>query len=194
MARKREKQKEEKLREEIEELKRKIRKLEEEKAVREESKETREESIVGSFVGAIIPGLGKIVKTLEKTSPEFRERIEETDRQIKSNLAKGIPRRTHIEYGYSIRPLARPLAEGEERRGFVTKKAKEEPSVMLIWERTPTVEREDIKIYPRGRKLIIEIKGKLYKEIVLPFYVKKIEAKYEKGKKEGVLGIKVEKR
>ena len=42
-----------------------------------------EGSVVGDIVGQLLPGLGGVIKTLEKTSPEFRKRIEETDAEIK---------------------------------------------------------------------------------------------------------------
>ena len=63
----------------------KIRKLE--KRIDElEKKKEEETGIVGDVVSQFIPGLGSIVKTLEKSSPEFRKRIAETDAEIKHRL------------------------------------------------------------------------------------------------------------
>lgn len=154
-------------------------------------------------IEGIFSGVGKMISSLlnltDKMMKEGKE-IAEKKGEIEGKIG-GKP--TRISYGYRVGIGLRPGAKAreEEFKPYVIKKAagekiegKEEPNTMLIWERIPPVERKDIKIYPKGRRLVIEIKGKRYKEISLPFYVKRVEAKYEKGKKEGTLTIKVEKR
>jgi len=176
MTKKRKKKKDE---EKIKGLEKRIEELEREK------KEKSEGSLVGDLVGGFIPGLGKIVSKLSKASPEFQRRIEETDKEIKSRLEKGWSSKPRIEYSYSVRPLI---------TGKILKKEEDIKSV-IVWEETPPVEESDLKVYTRGKKLIIETKDRKYrKEIVLKCYVKDLEIKYKKGKKKGLLMVKMKKR
>ena len=62
----------------IMELEEKIKKLEEQKKVEE-----KEESIVSRTLGGIIPGFGKFISSISKSSPELQKRLEETDEEIK---------------------------------------------------------------------------------------------------------------
>lgn len=163
--------------EKIRELEERIRQLEKEKI------EKSEGSLVGGMIGNILPGFGKIIGTLEKASPEFRKRIEETDKEIRFRLEKGssAPR---IEYSFS-----RPLVSGK----FVRKE--EEIKSVVVYEETPPVEKEELRVYPIGKKLIIETKDrKFYKEVPLQCYVKNLKFEYKKGDKKGLLVVRMEKR
>ena len=163
--------------------KEKIKELEE--RIRQLEKEKSERSIVGMVASSIIPGLGGIVRTLEKTSPEFKKRIEETEKEIKFRLERGMSSRPRIEYHFSTRPL---MPEKIPRK-------KEEIKSIIVWEETPPVEEKDLKVYPVGKKLIIQTKDRKYrKEIPLPCYVKDLEVKYKKGKNKGILRVKMKKR
>lgn len=166
----------------IKELEEKIRELEKEKT---EKPEKSEGSTVGNIVGNILPGFGRIVRTLEKASPEFKKKIEETDKEIKFRLERGFSSRPRIEYHFSTRPLV---------PGKIVRKEEEVKSIE-VWEETPPVEEKDLRIYPIGKKLIIKTKdGKYSKEIPLPCYVEILEMKYKKGKKKGILFVKMRKR
>src|SRR5574341_2534966 len=67
--------------------------------------EVEETGTVESVVGQLIPGQGGIVRALEKSSPEFRRRIAETDTEIDHRLETGWSAKPSVEYGISIRPL-----------------------------------------------------------------------------------------
>ncbi len=167
----------------IKELEDRIKDLERLAKKREPDKK-EPESIIGSIAGGLIPGLGSLIEMMGKT-PEFAERLKEADSEIRFRLEKGVPAKSRIGFNYSIRPLTSGKIFGKT----------EEPKTVVIMEETPPVEREDLKIYPIGKKLIIETKDKKYKkEVSLPCYVKDIEIHYKKGKKRGVLGVKAKKR
>ena len=111
-----------------------IRKLE--AKIKELEKEEGEPSIVEDVVGQFIPGLGGIIKTLEKTSPEFRKRIAETDAEIKHRLETGWTSKPKIEYGSFAKPIAKAREEFKPKR--IEKKSKEvKPEIS---EREPIVD------------------------------------------------------
>jgi HSP20 family protein len=58
----------------------KIRKLEKRVEELERKEDEEETGTVESVVGQLIPGLGGIVRALEKSSPEFRKRIADRNR------------------------------------------------------------------------------------------------------------------
>jgi HSP20 family protein len=64
-------------------------------------------SMVHSVVGQFIPGLSDIVRALEKTSPEFRQRIADTDAEIKHRIDMGWSPKPIGDVGVSIRPMSR---------------------------------------------------------------------------------------
>ncbi|MBI3412500.1 MAG: hypothetical protein HY051_00270 [Candidatus Aenigmarchaeota archaeon] len=165
--------------ERIEELEKKTEKLEKEKEKKPEI------SSVEELVGNFIPGLGKFVSKLIKASPELQKRVEETDKEIKSRLEKGWSGKPRIEYSYSVRTLV---------TGEIPKK-EEDIKTIVVWEETPPVEESDLKVYPIGKKLIIETKdGKYRKEVPLKCYVKDVEIEYRKGEEKGFLSVKMKKR
>ena len=70
---------------------------------------------------------------VEKSSPEFRRRIAETDAEIKHRLETGWSSKPDVNYGISIKPLT-------ERKVVMPKSVEKEPEE----ERVETEEREPI--------------------------------------------------
>lgn len=170
-----------------------------------EKKETEhyEGSIVGDLVSSLIPGFGKIVKTLEKTSPEFRQRIAETDSEIKHRLETGWnDKKPTISYGLSIRPLDTRSVKASTREKPKTKITEvkiestdvepvfdvfEEDNYVSVIAQIPDASEEDIQTELEGSKLKISA-GLYSKTVVLPAEVGAIE---EKSFKNGVLQLKI---
>jgi len=211
-----EKESEEESEEEKEELESKVRAMEkkikeleknlEEKKEPEYYEESYEESFVGDLVSSLIPGFGKIVKTLEKTSPEFRQRIAETDSEIKHRLETGwSDQKPSINYGLSIRPLSAKSAKVSKKE-TPKKKIKEvkiesteiepvfdvfeEDDHISVIAEIPGASEEDIQIELEGNKLNISA-GMYSKVIVLP---SEVEAIKEKSFKNRVLQLKIKRR
>ncbi len=150
-----------------------------------------EESIVEEVVDEILPGMGRLVKKLKKTSPEIERRIEETDREIKERLEKGYSPKPVIKYGYSMKTLV-----GEEK---VEPKEKVKPKIEIvepsvdIFDETnyirviaelPGVSEDDIMVNLSGRKLVIDAATKerrYHKAIELPCDVKDMKKRYKNG-------------
>lgn len=165
--------------------------------------ENYEGSIVGDLVGSLIPGFGKIVKTLEKTSPEFRQRIAETDSEIKHRLETGWnEKKPTINYGLSIRPLDIKPTKTSTRKSPRTRIQEvkiesteiepvfdvfEEDNCISVIAEIPGASEEDIRIKLEGSKLQISA-GSYSKTVVLPA---ETEAIKEKSFKNGVLQLKI---
>ncbi|MDI6917445.1 MAG: hypothetical protein QMC80_06575 [Thermoplasmatales archaeon] len=178
----------------------KIKKLE--AKVREFEKEKEEPSVVEGVVSQFIPGLGGIIKTLEKSSPEFRRRIAETDAKIKHRLETGWTSKPKVEYSIYARQLV-PEEEFKPRRIEKPRKEVEAPAVerepivdifeneyISVIAELPGVEEKDIETKIVDDKL--EISAKKYrKTIKLPSIPKSI---VEKTYKNGILQIKMERR
>ena len=159
----------------------KLKEFEEEKKSR--MTEIGNESIVGSIAGGLIPGFGSLIKMMQNV-PEFAEKLKEADSEIRFRLEKGTARPS-VGFNYSIRPLA---------SGGISRK-EEEPKTIVIWEETPPVEKEDLKVYPMGKKLVIETNDKKYrKEVPLLHYIRDVQIEYKKGKEKGLLIVKAKKR
>jgi HSP20 family protein len=174
------------------------------KRVEELEKEKEQEpGIVESVVGQFIPGLGSIVKNLEKSSPEFRKRIAETDAEIKHRLETGWSSKPRVDYGISARPLV-PKQKGAKPE-VIKKKPKEvrmepperEPIIDVLEEKDyitviaelPEVDEKDINIKLKDNVLEISA-GEYSKMITLPSAPKSIiNRKY----KYGILQLKIEK-
>ncbi|MCE8423171.1 MAG: Hsp20/alpha crystallin family protein, partial [Candidatus Methanoperedens sp.] len=176
-----EKDKEEK----IEELEKRIEEL--------EKKEEEEPGIVGDVVSQFIPGLGGIVKTLEKTSPEFRRRIAQTNAEIKHRLETGWTEKPEIDYGVSIKPL---MPEKEERVQKEEDAPEKEP-IMDIFEENdyitviaeiPGAREKDIRTELKDNILEISAGG-FTKSITLPEGSRSITAKSFKN---GILQLKID--
>ena len=170
--------------------------------MKKEKREDEEEiSTVESVVGQLIPGLGGIIKALEKSSPEFRKRIAQTDAEIEHRLETGWNNKPKVDYGISIRPLT-------QRKGFKPKSMKKEPEeeraetemgepIIDIFEEKdyisviaelPGVEEKDIETKLKGDTLEISA-GKYYKTIRLPSISKSI---IERNYNNGILQLKIE--
>lgn len=195
-------EKKEELESKVKAMEEKIKELEKSLGEEKES-EYYEESFVGNFVNSFIPGFGKIVKTLEKTSPEFRQRIAETDSEIKHKLETGwSDKKPSINYGFSIRPLGTKPTKASARQ-MPKKKVKEvkiesteiepvfdvfeEENYIFVIAEIPDTSEEDIEIELEGNKLRISA-GMYNKVIVLP---SEAEAIKEKSFKNKVLQLKV---
>jgi len=83
------------------------------------------QGIVENVVGQFIPGLGGIIKALEASSPEFRQRIADTDAEIKHRIDVGWSSKPVVDYHFSTRPIRhgrtgqappRPNRESEHAR------------------------------------------------------------------------------
>ena len=74
------------------------------------------EGLVENVVGQFIPGLGGILKALEASSPEFRQKIADTDAEIKHRIDVGWSSKPVVDYHVSTRPIRRgpgkPAAPG----------------------------------------------------------------------------------
>ncbi len=58
-----------------------------------------------------IPGLGGIIKALEQSSPEFRQRISDTDAEIRHRIDVGWSSKPVVDYHVSTRPIRHELME-----------------------------------------------------------------------------------
>ncbi len=197
-----EKEKEE-LESKIKAMEERIKELEKNLGEKKESAEYGGESIVGDLVSSLIPGFGKIVKTLEKTSPEFRQRIADTDSEIKHRLETGwSDKKPTVSYGLSIRPLDTRSTK-VSTRGAPRKKIKEvkiesteiepvfdvfeEEGNISVIAQIPDASEEDLRIKLEGSKL--QISAGLYsKTVALPA---EAEAITEKSLRNGVLQLKI---
>jgi len=174
----------------------KIRKLE--KRIEELEKEKEEvPSTVESVVGQLIPGLGGIVKALEKTSPEFRKRIAETDAEIKHRLETGWNSKPSVSYGISIRPLVKDVGiKNKPEEEKIEAPPEKEPIIDVFEEKEyisviaelPGVEEKDIETKLTGNILEISYKD-LSKTITLPSFPKSI---IERTYNNGILQLKIE--
>ncbi|VVB93696.1 Uncharacterised protein [uncultured archaeon] len=169
----------------------KIRKLE--KRIDElEKKKEEETGIVGDVVSQFIPGLGSIVKTLEKSSPEFRKRIAETDAEIKHRLETGWNGKPEVKYGVSIKPLVPESEEGMPEEVKVPEKEPivdvfEENDYITVIAELPGAEEKDIKTELKENVLRISAGG-YTKSIALPKTAKSIVGRTYKN---GILQLKI---
>lgn len=198
------KEKKEDLESKVKTMEEKIRELEKSLEKKNEL-DYREESLVGDLVGSLIPGFAKIVKTLEKASPEFRQRIAETDSEIKHRLDSGwSDKNPSIRYGLSIRPL--DITPTKTSTRGVPQKIKEvkvesteiepifdifeEDNHISVIAEIPDVSEEEVQIKIAGNELNISA-GLYSKVIVLPSEAEEIT---ERSFKNGVLQLKMKKR
>ena len=158
-------------------------------------------------MGRFIPGLGGIIKTLEKASPEFKQRIAETDSEIKHRIEMGWESKPQAEYGFSMRPLGAGVGRPGNKRTAtkpraVTVKMPEkvpirEPIIDVFEEgdhisviaELPGVEEKEIETKLVDDALEISA-GDQSKTVELPATPKSI---VERTYKHGVLQLKIEK-
>jgi len=161
-------------------------------------------SVVGDIVGQLLPGLGGVIKTLEKTSPEFRKRIEETDAEIKHRIDMGWSSRPIVEYNISTRPLGggtrrgRPAGKPREISVTMPEDVPKKAPIVDVFEKgdqifvlviLPELEESSIKTELAGNVLEIS-DGKRCKRVELPTNAKSI---VDRSYKHGVLQITIEK-
>lgn len=161
-------------------------------------------SVVGDIVGQLLPGLGGVIKTLEKTSPEFRKRIEETDAEIKHRIDMGWSSRPVVEYNISTRPLGggtkrgRPAGKPREISVTMPEDVPKKAPIVDVFEKgdqifvlviLPELEESSIETKLAGNVLEIS-DGKRCKRVELPTNAKSI---VDRSYKHGVLQITIEK-
>jgi len=157
-------------------------------------------------VGEIIPGLGGLMKGLEK-SPAFKERLKKVNQEIERKLKETPLKRTedrgpHIESSFSTRPLfnEEELPFGRKVKKAATPPLKpKEPVVDVFDEKDhlriiaelPGLTERDIKTDLEGDILILRINSSGWKpehKVALPYAPK---GKLERSFLNGILEIKV---
>jgi len=158
------------------------------------------QGIVENVVGQFIPGLGGIIKALEASSPEFRQRIADTDAEIKHRIDVGWSSKPVVDYHFSTRPLRHgpdrsgPRQDRTERVSMPDAPTRE-PIVdilegkdgLTVIAELPGVSEDDLKISLEGESLEIDA-GSFNKKVSLPYAAKGIK---EKSYKNGILQIKL---
>lgn len=158
------------------------------------------EGLVEGIVGQFVPGLGGIIKALEKSSPEFRNRIADTDAEIKHRIDVGWSSKPVVDYHVSTRPLSsgprRKTAPREVNVRMPEKGPVREPIVdvldgkdyITVIAELPGIAEEDLKVQLKGESLEINA-GQFNKTVALPCTPKSI---MEKTYKNGILQLKIE--
>ncbi|MGA9099072.1 MAG: Hsp20/alpha crystallin family protein [Methanotrichaceae archaeon] len=155
--------------------------------------------IVDNVIGQFIPGLGGIIKALEQSSPEFRQRIANTDAEVRHRIDVGWSSKPVVDYHFSTRPLAhgpRQTAPRAESVKMPTTGPVREPVVDVLDEKDgitviaelPGISENDLSIKLDGQSLDINA-DHFSKKITLPSPAKSI---LEKSYKNGILQLKLE--
>ena len=161
-------------------------------------------SVVSDIVGQLLPGLGGVIKTLERTSPEFCKRIEETDSEIKHRIDMGWSSRPVVEYNISTRPLGgrmrrgRPAGKPREISVKMPEDVPKKAPIVDVFEKDDRIfvlvvlpELEESSIETKITGNVLEISdGNRCKRVELPTNAKSI---IERSYKHGVLQITIEK-
>jgi len=183
--------------EKIARLEKRIEELE--KGSHKQSEDIQVGGIVQNVVSQFIPGLGGIIKSLEESSPEFRQRIADTDAEIKHRIDVGWSSKPVVDYHISTRPLghgprrASPRAESVKmpesapHRHPIVDVMEGKDGITIIAE-MPGVSEEDLKLNLEGDSLEITA-GQFSKKIALPRPAKSI---IEKSFKNGILQLKLD--
>ncbi len=157
----------------------------------------RVEGMVENVVGQFIPGLGGIIKALEASSPEFRQKIANTDAEIRHRIDVGWSSKPVVDHHVSTRPIRRgagkPAARTESVR--MPEAPFREPIVdvlegngcMTVIAELPGVSEDELDIKLDMADLEITA-GHFSKKISLPHAVKEI---VDKSYKNGILQIKL---
>jgi len=174
-----------------------------EKGSHKQSEDIQVEGIVQSVVSQFIPGLGGIIKSLEQSSPEFRQRIADTDAEIKHRIDVGWSSKPVVDYHVSTRPLGHGPGHGARRAVPRTESVKmpesaphRQPIVdvmegkdgITIIAELPGVSLEDLNLNLEGDTLEITA-GPFSKKIALPRIAKSI---IDKSFKNGILHLKLD--
>jgi HSP20 family protein len=183
--------------EKITRLEKRIEELE--KGSHKQSEDIQMGGIVQNVVSQFIPGLGGIIKSLEESSPEFRQRIADTDAEIKHRIDVGWSSKPVIDYHVSTRPLghgprrAAPrtesvkMPESAPHRQPIVDVMEGKDGITIIAE-LPGVSEEDLKMDLVGDSLEITA-GQFSKKIAMPRPAKSI---IEKSFKNGILHLKLD--
>ncbi|MDQ1261245.1 MAG: Hsp20/alpha crystallin family protein [Euryarchaeota archaeon] len=187
--------------EKIERLEKRIEELE--KGSNKQSSDIQMGGIVHNVVSQFIPGLGGIIKSLEESSPEFRQRIADTDAEIKHRIDVGWSSKPVVDYHVSTRPLGHGPGHAARRTAPRTESVKmpsstphREPIVdvmegkdgITIIAELPGVSEEDLKLNLEGDTLEITA-GPFSKKIAMPRPAKSI---IEKSFKNGILHLRLD--
>lgn len=187
--------------EKIARLEKRIEELE--KGSHKQSEDIQVEGIVQNVVSQFIPGLGGIIKSLEQSSPEFRQRIADTDAEIKHRIDVGWSSKPVVDYHVSTRPLGHGPGHGARRAAPRTESVKmpesapnRQPIVdvmegkdgITIIAELPGVSLEDLNLNLEGDTLEITA-GPFSKKIAMPRIAKSI---IEKSFKNGILHLKLD--
>jgi hypothetical protein len=156
--------------------------------------------LVGGIVGQFVPGLGGIIKALEKSSPEFRNRIADTDAEIKHRIDVGWSSKPVVDYHISTRPLSsgprRRTAPREVNVRMPENGPVREPIVdvldgkdyITVIAELPGISEDNLKVELKGESLEINA-GQFSKTVALPCTPKSI---IERTYKNGILQLKIE--
>ena len=204
-----EKDEEGKLAEKIGELEERVKRLEQDKSAKAEVEEAEPvkdtESIAGStlkgLVGGIMPGLGDLISSLEK-SDAFQERLKSVDAEIETRLRTGTLQGTGgtERRGGRAPILGRPPGGKSRHAKQTAPPARREPPVTVeeplvdifdekdhirVVAALPGVEEEDIKVVLDGAQMTISADTpdrKYRKEVALPSVPKgEVERIYKNG-------------
>lgn len=156
------------------------------------------DGLVDGIVGQFIPGLGGIIKALEKSSPEFRDRIANTDAEIRHRIDVGWSSKPVVDYHVSTRPLARGprrAAPKEINVKMPEKGPNREPIVdvidgkdyITVIAELPGISEDDLQVELKEKSLEINA-GQFSKTVTLPCAPKSI---LEKSHKNGILQLKI---
>jgi HSP20 family protein len=158
------------------------------------------QGIVENVVGQFIPGLGGIIKALEASSPEFRQRIADTDAEIKHRIDVGWSSKPVVDYHFSTRPIRHGTGRAGPRKDQAESVRMpsapiREPIVdilegkdgLTVIAELPGVSEEELKIRLEGESLEIDA-GRFNKKISLPYAASGVK---EKSYKNGILQIKL---
>lgn len=156
------------------------------------------DGLVDGIVGQFIPGLGGIIKALEKSSPEFRDRIANTDAEIRHRIDVGWSSKPVVDYHVSTRPLARGprrAAPKEINVKMPEKGPNREPIVdvidgkdyITVIAELPGISEDDLQVELKEMSLEIN-SGQFSKTVTLPCAPKSI---LEKSHKNGILQLKI---
>ncbi len=187
--------------EKIARLEKRIEELE--KGSHKQSGDIQMGGIVHNVVSQFIPGLGGIIKSLEESSPEFRQRIADTDAEIKHRIDVGWSSKPVVDYHVSTRPLGRGPGHVARKAAPQTESVRmpetaphREPIVdvmegkdgITIIAELPGVSEEELLMDLQGDSLEITA-GQFSKKIVMPRQAKSI---IEKSFKNGILHLRLD--
>lgn len=164
-----------------------------------EMKTAEEPSIVGEIVSQFIPGLGRIIKALEASSPEFKRRIAETDAEVRHRIEVGWSSRPVVDYSISVRPLSKPGAQRPPARPpevRIPGSPRKEPIVdvmddgecIIIVADLPGVDEDELSV--TVREGVLEIRaGEFLKLVKLPPDARNISSRSFKN---GILQLRID--